>query len=119
MEISRDQLILAQSTALANMTTENPMILLISETLVEAASRTVDILFNEDSAKDVSVLSEYKYGDKVRDQVTGYVGDVTAKCDHFGKRPTQYLVEGKDSTGRPIEWWCDSERLSLFNKEDK
>lgn len=118
MEISRDQLILAQSTALANMTTENPAILLISETLVEASSRTVDILFGENTEKDVPVVGEYKYGDKVRDSVTGYVGTVTAKCDHFGKRPVQYLVEGIDSTGRPIEWWCDVKRLTLY-KEDK
>lgn len=59
----------------------------------------------------------YCYGDKVRDQVTGYVGRVTARCSYFGNRMTQYLVEGIDSTGRPIEQWCDSARLALFKEE--
>mgnify|MGYP003290568314 CR=1 FL=1 len=56
---------------------------------------------------------EVTYGLTVRDTVTGYVGKVTAKCDYFGKRPLQYLVEGCDGTGRPIEWWIDFNRLEV------
>ena len=60
----------------------------------------------------------YNKGDKVIDNITGYIGTVTGKCDYYGEKPLQYLVENVDSTGRPVEWWIDSTRLKLF-KEDK
>lgn len=48
---------------------------------------------------------------KVMDKVTGYTGKVTAVCGYYGERPTSYLVESVDSTGRPIEQWVDESRL--------
>lgn len=55
----------------------------------------------------------YQYGDHVVDIITGYKGVVTAKCDYYGKRPVQYLIESIDKTERPCEWWVDSGRLQL------
>lgn len=60
----------------------------------------------------------YYFGDKVKDMATGYIGRVTAKCDYYNEKPSQYLVENIDTTGRPIEQWVDSTRLKLI-KEDK
>lgn len=57
-------------------------------------------------------MKEFDYGEMVMDTVTGYVGKVTAYADYYGKREAQYLVEGIDSTGRPIEWWVPENRVS-------
>ena len=62
----------------------------------------------------MGAVEGYQYNDDVIDLVTGYTGKVTAKCDYYGKRPYQYLVESIDSTGRPCEYWVDSTRLRLF-----
>ena len=59
----------------------------------------------------------FEYGDVVTDTVTGFCGKVTGCCHYYGKRPDSYLVEGIDSTGRPIENWIDLTRLDLTRQE--
>ena len=54
---------------------------------------------------------EWNKDARVTDKVTGYTGRVTAVCYYYGERPTSYLVENVDSTGRPIEQWVDEPRL--------
>lgn len=54
---------------------------------------------------------EYNKDERVKDKVTGYTGKVTAVCGYYGERPTAYLVESVDNTGRPIEQWVDEGRL--------
>lgn len=53
----------------------------------------------------------FKYGDTVRDIVTGFYGNVTGYADFYGKQQPQYLVETVDTTGRPIEQWVTANRL--------
>lgn len=60
-------------------------------------------------------MTPFKYGDMVRDELTGYIGFITARCDYFGKEPMKYLVESTDSTGRPCEAWLSYERLVLID----
>lgn len=55
----------------------------------------------------------FKYGDVVEDSVTGLKGKITAYISYYDMKPTQYYVEGIDSTGRPIEDWIDVYRLHL------
>lgn len=58
-----------------------------------------------------------KLNDKVRDEITGYEGTVTA----LGKFVTGYknaLVESVDSTGRPTEFWYDVKRLEVIKEEE-
>ncbi len=43
---------------------------------------------------------------KVKYTVNGYVGKVTAYSVYDDGR-TLLLVEGIDTTGRPIEWWIN------------
>ena len=43
------------------------------------------------------------YRTKVKDVVTGYIGEVTAVGYYFEHKPRTFLVEGIDNTGRPIE----------------
>lgn len=57
-------------------------------------------------------MRKFEYGDIVIDEVTGYVGVVTAYAYYYDKSPAQYLVETKESTGRPVQWWFDENRLS-------
>lgn len=61
--------------------------------------------------------SEITYKTHVRDNVTGYSGKVTAICHYYHKRPDSVLVEGIDTTGRPIEWWTDVERIEILGEE--
>ena len=51
-------------------------------------------------------------GSKVKDLITGYEGTVTAKTEYL-HRESMYLVESVDTTGRPIEWWVDKNRLKV------
>lgn len=57
--------------------------------------------------------SKFEYGDKAVDKVTSYTGVVTGYCHYFGKQPDQYLVEGIDTTGRPISDWYEESRLVI------
>ena len=59
----------------------------------------------------VDMKVEWNKNARVIDKVTGYTGRVTAVCDYYGERPTSYLVESIDRTGRPVEQWVDEQRL--------
>ena len=52
----------------------------------------------------------FKYGEKVRDVITGYTGKVTARVDYYGRRPTQFLVE-TFRVDTHMEEWFDENRL--------
>lgn len=61
----------------------------------------------------------YDYGTMVLDSVTGYHGKVTAHITYYGMRENSYLVEGLDSTGRPITEWIDCNRCDdLTERKD-
>ena len=62
----------------------------------------------EDRAEDEKNI---KLGAKVRDKVTKFEGCVTARAEYLYDKP-RVLVEGIDSTGRPIEWWYDESRVT-------
>lgn len=57
-------------------------------------------------------MNELKFNlkDKVTDSVTGLSGTITAAAIYITRQPC-YLLETSDSTGRPIEWWVDEDRL--------
>lgn len=46
------------------------------------------------------------------DQVTGFVGEVTAAAI-YKTGSDRVMVESMDDTGRPIEWWFDVDRLKF------
>ena len=48
---------------------------------------------------------------RVMDVVTRYEGEITAVAYYYDRDQIQYLVEGIDSTGRPIAEWVDERRL--------
>ena len=52
----------------------------------------------------------FKYGERVTDTVTGYTGKVTARCEYYGRRAPQYLVESMGNSGHSEEW-IDEYRL--------
>lgn len=52
----------------------------------------------------------FELGTKVKDQITKFSGIVTARTVFLNSEP-RIMVEGMDTTGRPIEWWFDEERL--------
>ncbi len=56
---------------------------------------------------------KFEYGQKVTDKVTGYKGIITAIGYYYGKRPATYMVEGIDTTGRPVEWWVAEDRVEV------
>ena len=47
----------------------------------------------------------------VVDKVTGFSGVITARAEYATTSPNRYLVENIDTTGRPVEWWFDEDRL--------
>lgn len=49
-------------------------------------------------------------GREWRDKVTGAVGTATEMV-YQSTRVPRVMLEGKDSTGRPFEWWYDLNRL--------
>lgn len=59
---------------------------------------------------------KFSLGDKVKDKITGYKGTITSVCFSIN-RPVSYLVEGIDTTGRPISDWVDEHRLKLDKVE--
>lgn len=59
---------------------------------------------------------KFALGDKVKDKITGYKGTITSVCFSIN-RPVSYLVEGIDTTGRPISDWIDEHRLKLDKAE--
>lgn len=54
------------------------------------------------------------YRTKVRDKITGYTGEITAVGYYFDYEPRRFLIEGIDSTGRPIEYWVREDRIELI-----
>ena len=56
---------------------------------------------------------KFEYGQNVTDKVTGYRGIITTVGYYYGKRPAQYMVEGIDTTGRPVEWWVQEDRIEV------
>jgi heat shock protein HspQ len=59
---------------------------------------------------------KFALGDKVKDKITSYKGIITSVCFSIN-RPVSYLVEGIDTTGRPISDWVDEHRLKLDKVE--
>lgn len=55
---------------------------------------------------------KFSLGDRVKDKITGYKGTITSVCFSINK-PVAYMVEGIDTTGRPIGDWIDEHRLKL------
>lgn len=70
-----------------------------------------DIQMNTKPASERASI-EFNYGDIVSDCITGYTGKVTAYAHYYGKEPDRYMVEGIDTTGRPISDWYEAHRLS-------
>ncbi len=59
---------------------------------------------------------KFALGDKVKDKITGYKGTITSVCFSIN-RPVSYLVEGIDTTDRPISDWID-DVISDDNRDD-
>lgn len=57
-----------------------------------------------------------KMGDAAKDSVTGFRGIVTGVW-HSISSPDRYLIEGIDSTGRPIDMWVDEDRVETKKGE--
>lgn len=55
-------------------------------------------------------MFKFEMKERVEDNVTTMTGVVTARVEYLTSE-NRYLVEGVDSTGRPIEWWIDENRL--------
>lgn len=51
-------------------------------------------------------------GKTVKDKVTGFTGEITAYAI-YSTGVDRAQVESLDSTGRPIEWWTDVDRLEF------
>lgn len=54
------------------------------------------------------------YGMKARDKLTGYEGAITAIIYYFDQKPRLFLIEGLDSTGRPVQHWVQENRIELI-----
>lgn len=52
-------------------------------------------------------------GKKVKCSITDLVGTVTSVAYYLTSN-TKVLVECTDTTGRPIEWWVDLERVKVI-----
>lgn len=55
-------------------------------------------------------MFKFNLKETVVDNLTEYTGVITARAE-FHDHPNRYLVESIDTTGRPIEWWVDENRL--------
>lgn len=64
-------------------------------------------------------VMEITLGMTAVDKVTGMEGTITAKCQYLTKRPVQFLLESRDTTGRPIEWWVDCDRIVIKYKHSE
>lgn len=58
------------------------------------------------------------FGVKVRDTVTDFTGILTGRYERL-KSPPLLMIEGLDSGGRTIEWWCAEERIIELNPKRK
>lgn len=60
------------------------------------------------------MLNERSYiGKKAKDTLTGFEGEITAYV-MYKTHVDRVMLEGVDSTGRPVEWWFDFERITLL-----
>ena len=57
----------------------------------------------------------FNFNSKVKDKVTGFTGTITARAEYAYTEPRRYLVEGIDSTGRPVDCWIPEDRLVIYN----
>lgn len=57
-------------------------------------------------------MFRFKLDTRVKDTVTGFVGIITARAE-YSTGKLLYLTESIDSTGRPIEWWFEEDRLEI------
>jgi hypothetical protein len=62
-------------------------------------------------AKEVAAVFKFPLNVAVVDNVTGFAGIITARAEYANTTPNRYLVETLDTTGRPVEWWIDEDRL--------
>ena len=62
-------------------------------------------------------MFKFNLGLQVRDTVTGFVGVITVRAEYKNNQQNRYLLETTDTTGRPIEWWYDEDRLELYYGE--
>ena len=56
-------------------------------------------------------------GKKVKSSITNLIGTVTCVAYYLTSN-TKVLVECIDTTGRPIEWWADLERIEVIKEEN-
>lgn len=61
-------------------------------------------------------MFKFEKGDTVKDIITGFFGVITARADYMDNL-VRYMVEWKDSTGRPVEWWFNEDRLEYYDME--
>ena len=54
--------------------------------------------------------TKFNLGEKVVDNITGLKGTITSILLPI-TGCTRYMLETSDSTGRPLEWWLDEDRL--------
>lgn len=59
-----------------------------------------------------------KIGAIAIEQLTGFKGTVTARCEYMTGVP-RICIEGADSTGRPTEVWVDEARASEVGPVDQ
>lgn len=59
---------------------------------------------------------EFKFGkhEKVKDTLTGLVGNVIRVFYDFDTDERQYLLTTLDKVGHPTEWWVTESRLSKW-----
>lgn len=51
----------------------------------------------------------------VRDKETKFEGKVTGRVEYLYDS-SRVLVEGIDTSGRPIEWWYDERRVEVVSE---
>lgn len=59
-----------------------------------------------------------KLGIQAEDIETGFTGIVTGRVEYL-YNPSQVLLEGIDTTGRPVEWWVSELRVKEVVDEAK
>lgn len=55
---------------------------------------------------------KFELGKKAVDSVVGLIGTITARHNYI-TGCNRYTIEASDSTGRPLEWTVDEDRLSI------
>ncbi|MBQ6621926.1 MAG: hypothetical protein IJH75_03755 [Mogibacterium sp.] len=55
--------------------------------------------------------TKFTFNEEVMDKYTGYSGVITAIAKYVTGE-TSYLIEDRDSTGRPISEWIEERRIA-------